>query len=152
MSLEEYEGQLADVEALLEATPDDPSLLSLKSDLEQLIAITRGSEEAGDDEEERTEEAPESTAAAPETADDEAAEPPKKKSKKLHDFQVPQHLIPLETDTPAERNRKRRAIKALKSKHKEEQKEIVAEKKQKSWQSFAKKKVKSKNIFSTKDG
>lgn len=42
MSLQEYETQLAEIEQMLAASPDDPSLLSLKSDLLELIAATLG--------------------------------------------------------------------------------------------------------------
>lgn len=193
--LREYETQLADVEALLQATPDDPSLLSLKSDLSELLKITRESlpaeeaEEAAagggeaavapvsvsasatgtasadptssnsaetsgmaaanayaaaiDDALKRTEAPTEST----------AAEPAKKKSKKIKDFEVPEHLIPLDTDTDPEKKSKYRALKALKSKHREKKKEQESEKKQKSWQSFhKKKKKKDKSIFATQDG
>lgn len=42
MSLQEYEAQLAEIEEMLAASPDDPSLLSLKSDLLELIAATLG--------------------------------------------------------------------------------------------------------------
>ena len=54
-------------------------------------------------------------------------------------FVVPPHLIPLESDTPAEQNRKRRTIKALKRQHKEKIKEIQAASKQQSWQQFSSK-------------
>jgi survival-of-motor-neuron-related-splicing factor 30 len=80
-------------------------------------------------------------------------EPAKKKKKISEEFEVPQHLIPLDTDSEAEKNRKRRALKAAKSKWRERKKEIVSEKKQKSWQSFQKKKkIKDKSMFSTHDG
>lgn len=42
MSLQEYETQLTEIEQMLAASPDDPSLLSLKSDLLELIAATLG--------------------------------------------------------------------------------------------------------------
>ena len=42
MSLQEYETQLAEIEQMLASSPDDPSLLSLKSDLLELIAATLG--------------------------------------------------------------------------------------------------------------
>lgn len=54
-------------------------------------------------------------------------------------FQVPSHLIPLESDTAAEQNRKRRTIKALKRQHKEKVKEVHATSKQQSWQQFSNK-------------
>ena len=41
-SLQEYERQLAEIEEMLAASPDDPSLLSLKADLLELIATTLG--------------------------------------------------------------------------------------------------------------
>jgi survival-of-motor-neuron-related-splicing factor 30 len=190
----EYETQLADVEALLQATPDDPSLVSLKSDLVELLAITKESISTEASESAELSEAPadpaadfsatwiqpsdnvpvdvSSTAIASASAsassdalkrpdgpiDTEATavaeQPPKKKAKKLKDFEVPEHLVPLDTDTDAEKNRKRRAIKTLKNKHRERKKEVESDKKQKSWQSFQKKKVKTKDksMFSTQDG
>jgi len=45
-TLQEYEQQLHDVEQLLLATPNDESLQSLKADLLELIAITKGSAES----------------------------------------------------------------------------------------------------------
>lgn len=44
--LREYESQLADVESLLLDSPNDPSLVSLKSDLLELIAITKSTASA----------------------------------------------------------------------------------------------------------
>uniref|UniRef100_A0A6U3NLR6 Uncharacterized protein n=1 Tax=Ditylum brightwellii TaxID=49249 RepID=A0A6U3NLR6_9STRA len=73
-------------------------------------------------------------------------------------FEVPTHLIPLDSDTAAEKNRKRRTIKALKSKFKARQKTIVTEEKQKSWHDFMKKSSvekktkKKKSIFATEEG
>jgi survival-of-motor-neuron-related-splicing factor 30 len=191
----EYETQLADVEALLQATPDDPSLVSLKSDLVELLAITKETisteaSESAVSESAKLSEAPDadadfsdtwshpndhipanvaSTAIASASASDAlkrpdgpidteanavAEQPPKKKAKKIKDFEVPEHLVPLDTDTDAEKNRKRRAIKTLKNKHRERKKEVESDKKQKSWQSFQKKKVKTKDksMFSTQDG
>lgn len=210
--IQEYESQLSDVEALLQATPDDSSLLSLKSDLIELINITRqqqqqaetpllvptvvpaGSEiitksldsvnvfdraleaavgtsygrdeqdaeigttndnniksfaetmiDASNDAEQSTIPLSIHTAAG--------SEPAKKKQKTFKaEFEVPQHLIPLETDTEAERSKKQRALKALKSKWRESKKEMESANKQKSWQSFQKKaKVKSNSIFKTGD-
>ena len=83
------------------------------------------------------------------------AEGKKKKKKKLKDFVLPDHLIPLDTDTEAERNKKRRTAKALKSKWREQKKQIESEQKQKSWQSFqkkTKKRGKDESIFSTQEG
>jgi survival-of-motor-neuron-related-splicing factor 30 len=188
----EYETQLADVEALLQATPDDSSLVSLKSDLVELLAITKESISTEGSESAALPEAQEdiaadfsetwshsagnipadvsSTAVASASAssdtlkrsdgpiDTEATtateQPPKKKAKKLKDFELPEHLVPLDTDTDAEKNRKRRAIKTLKNKHRERKKEVESDKKQKSWQSFQKKNVKTKDksMFSTQDG
>jgi hypothetical protein len=125
--LQEYETQLADVEALLEASPKDESLLSLKSDLVELLNITRESLPAGEALEPavtenvaESESAQETTVAETSTSWSDptstsvpassdpvkrspaeaaaAEEPPKKKSKKLKDFEVPEHLIPLDTD------------------------------------------------------
>lgn len=203
--IQEYEGQLSDVEALLQATPDDPSLLSLKADLVELIKITRQQAEVqplptavvtsesivkgagsvnifdraleaavgksiGRDEQdvevgtsenvksftetiiEASNEADQST--IPHSIDTAAGVEPAKKKPKIFkaEFEVPQHLIPLETDTEAERTKKQRALRALKSKWRENKKEMESANKQKSWQSFQKKaKVKSNSMFKTGD-
>jgi survival-of-motor-neuron-related-splicing factor 30 len=215
--IQEYESQLSDVEALLQATPDDPSLVSLKTDLVELINITRqqapavandatttaisihsttagaagvttqsldsvnvfdraleaavgksiGREEQEAEDNntneniksfaetmmEASNDADAEQAAVPHSIDTLTAvsEPAKKKQKTFKaEFEVPQHLIPLETDTEAERNKKQRALKALKSKWRESKKEMESANKQKSWQSFQKKaKVKSTSIFKT---
>mmetsp|Transcript_468 Transcript_468/g.942 ORF Transcript_468/g.942 Transcript_468/m.942 type:complete len:295 (-) Transcript_468:701-1585(-) len=65
-----------------------------------------------------------------------------KKSKSSDDiletkFELPTHLIPLESDTPAQRLKKQRAAKALKSKFREKQKEMEHAKRQNDWKSFA---------------
>lgn len=174
--IREYENQLADVEELLKASPADESLLSLKSDLEELLAITRQSLEDPQKSSAKSEpnvfekaleaafetsvgqtdssgaklgEQEVQTTHIPSAADG-AVEPAKKKAKKLKEFEIPEHLIPRDNDTETEKNRKRRAIKALKSKHRQEMKEVESQKKQKSWQSFQKKtKIKDKSIFST---
>lgn len=172
----EYENQLADVEQLLAAAPTDESLLSLKSDLEELLAITK---QSLDDErkekpgfepnvfEKALEAAFETSVGQKDSSDSpfdeqevqditapsaegDAAQPAKSSLKKLKEFEIPDHLIPRDNDTEAEKNRKRRAIKTLKSKHRQEMKEIESQTKQKSWQSFQKKrKIKDKSIFST---
>mmetsp|Transcript_18289 Transcript_18289/g.25775 ORF Transcript_18289/g.25775 Transcript_18289/m.25775 type:complete len:222 (+) Transcript_18289:61-726(+) len=84
-----------------------------------------------------------------------ATQSTKKKKLKVKDFEVPEHLIPLDSDTEAEKNKKRRAIKALKNKWREKKKAAESTKKQQSWQSFqskTKKKRKDKSIFATQDG
>ena len=69
-----------------------------------------------------------------------------KKKKKSKDkelsakFEVPETLVILESDSVAEKNRKKRAVKALKNKFREKQKEQESTAKQHSWQSFQKKK------------
>jgi survival-of-motor-neuron-related-splicing factor 30 len=194
--LAEYESQLIDVEALLRATPEDASLLSLRSDLLELINITKQSSSAQPRHPSTTsvdvfdkalqdavgtsvgadtfdaaastttadvadisrnfadtvEEAAIAAAGMPAvTATGVSKEVPKKKSKSSNkEFEVPRHLIPLDTDSAAERSKKRRAIKALKSKWRESQKEAESAQKQKSWQSFQKKKkLKTNSMFST---
>lgn len=184
--LKEYESQLADIEELLEADPTDESMLKLKSDLVELIALTK---EDGGADEENDEPATEAAnfevpvpAIATETAvevqstDVEPAlavaaatqsfsippaaavtsgeEPPKKKLKKVKDFEAPAHLQVQEGDNEKEINRKKRAIKALKSKHRAKKIDYESTKKQQSWQNFSKKKgsKKKKSIFATQDG
>ena len=76
-----------------------------------------------------------------------------KKQKKVKDFVLPDHLIPNDEDTEAERNKKRRAAKSLKSKWRIQKKEIESNNRQKSWQSFQKKSSSSStSIFATKEG
>jgi len=206
--LQEAEKQLADIEELLKASPDDESLLSVKNDLIELIALTKA-QLGGEEDEGRVDAAaavaatdnaaaaediqgtstsggevgpPDATTAEPALADQGApttksaldysseiaaaataeviptsetiaSEPPKKKAKKIQDFQVPERLIPLETDSEAEVKRKRRAIKALKREHRTAVQEVKSQKKQNAWQSFQKKKkVKVNSIFETQDG
>jgi survival-of-motor-neuron-related-splicing factor 30 len=167
--LEEYETQLAEIEELLLADPTDESLLKLKSDLVELIALTK-QESDGDTAHDIPEGAVPSaavTAAATATNEVEVAaatfavtatteegneEPAKKKLKKVKEFEVPKHLEILDTDTEKEQNRKKRAIKALKNKHREKQRDYESTKKQQSWQNFAKKTGGKTSIFSTKEG
>jgi survival-of-motor-neuron-related-splicing factor 30 len=80
----------------------------------------------------------------------------KPKKEKIEEFVLPAHLVPNEADTEAERNKKRRAAKALKSKWRAHKKEVESNNKQKSWQSFQKKtkrmgKEDGGSIFSTQE-
>ena len=76
-----------------------------------------------------------------------------KKQKKVKDFVLPDHLVPNDGDTEAQRNKKRRAAKALKHKWRIQKKEIESNNRQKSWQSFQKKSSSSStSIFATKEG
>ena len=66
------------------------------------------------------------------------------KSKKNNDsnileakFELPPHLIPLDSDTPAQKLKKQRTAKALKSKFREKQKELEHARRQNDWKSFA---------------
>ncbi|KAL3811022.1 hypothetical protein ACHAXA_010283 [Cyclostephanos tholiformis] len=95
----------------------------------------------------------------------------KKQTKKKHKsddamleakFELPSHLVPLESDTPAQKLKKQRTAKALKSKFREKQKEAEHSKRQRDWKSFATKapggkkrkggNVGSGSIFSTEEG
>ncbi|KAG7347348.1 hypothetical protein IV203_016053 [Nitzschia inconspicua] len=203
----EYESQLAGINELLAATPEDESLLELKRDMEELLALSKASlenqqsEATSDHSQEEDPEAalaaagassesgslddlelPTSFATNPDSdfslieamqngaaqaaaasageealSDDNNNNNKKSKKKdKIKDFVLPPHLVPNEGDSEAERNRKRRAAKALKNKWRERKKELESTNKQKSWQSFQKK-TKRKgedggSIFSTKDG
>lgn len=178
-TLQEYESQLSEVIEMLEADPNEESLLQLKKDLLLLISETKQSGQP------QPEEAPaphQGSSLTNKTTEHEIQEPPStteisavggedgatpnqnennskisssstttksttaapqkktKKSKKSNSvpstFEIPTHLIPLDSDTEAERNRKRRAIKTLKSKWRERVKESTTTKKQKSWQDF----------------
>lgn len=90
----------------------------------------------------------------------------KKKKKKSDDamieakFELPSHLVPLESDTPAQRLKKQRTAKALKSKFREKQKEAEHSKRQSDWKTFATKAIVKKkkgvviggSMFSTEEG
>jgi len=89
----------------------------------------------------------------------------KKKKKKSKDdavldakFELPSHLVPLDSDTEAQRQKKARTAKALKSKFRNKQKEAQHAKKQNDWQSFAKSSKRKKggmggsSIFSIDEG
>ena len=73
------------------------------------------------------------------------AEQPKKKKKKKDrteailksEFELPTHLVPLESDSAAQKLKKQRAAKALKSKFKSKKKEAEHAKRQSDWKSFA---------------
>jgi hypothetical protein len=80
-----------------------------------------------------------------------------KKQKKVKDFVMPDHLVPTDDDTDAERNKKRRAGKALKNKWRLQKKEIESNNRKQSWHSFQKKSGSSSSsssgsIFATKEG
>ncbi len=233
--MSDAQSQLAEVDALIAASPDDPSLLQLRQDLLQLIALEElekssgaavsaeqnselqndGQQQMGGEQhslaqhvEESSElnsstiytaqstftekiattnsltEAPDlgsfqpvvpksSSKSSATTAvsqvnlksggDDEDNVDKKKKKKKSEEllsstFELPNHLIPLDSDTPAQKQKKQRAAKALKSKFRSQQKEIEHAKKANDWKSFSsktstKKKVSGKkSIFSTEEG
>jgi hypothetical protein len=172
--LQEYENQLADIEELLQATPDDESLLALKNDIIELITLTKAgpsSEDHGDTEyPTRLTSYPAGSASQQDDDEVEAhknantsitaisievTQLPEKKKKlqNIKDFEIPAHLLPNENDSEAEKNKKWRAIKALKSKWREKRKEFDSSKKQQTWQNFQqKKKQKDKSIFATQDG
>ncbi|KAL7547877.1 hypothetical protein ACHAWF_011147 [Thalassiosira exigua] len=226
--------QLAEVDALIAASPGDPSLQQLREDLLQLIALEEqesaglaqpGAGEIAENEppiseattaeekytaqgtfmehvvsKEAVAEAPDIGAFQPvvyssnnnknavksqteggdagaeasgnlkdDSADANATttQPPekkkKKKKKKADDalleakFELPSHLVPLESDTAAQKLKKQRTAKALKSKFRAKQKEAEHAKRQNDWKSFAggkKRKggVGSGSIFSTEEG
>jgi len=202
----EYESQLADIEEMLALDPSDESVLKLKSDLEELISLTKsGVTAAGAETTEVSEEqvvnenvlsntnspisnnssslalensiefvlSKQSTASTVDSVEGNANEEisstsqsqkgtsnnkdKAKKTKVASEFTAPSHLIPLASDTDAEKNKKRRTLKALKSKWRERVKEISSEKKQKSWNDFNKKKrkkssTKDESIFRTTEG
>lgn len=104
----------------------------------------------------------ESAAAAAESNSQTNEKKKKKKKKKSEDllsttFELPNHLIPLDSDTPAQKQKKHRAGKTLKSKFRSQQKEVEHAKRANDWKSFSsktskKKKVSGKSIFSTEEG
>ena len=180
--LQEYQSQLVDIEELLQDDPTDESLLKLKSDLLELIALSQEDAAAAtattttisNDILTSTTEAKQSLSSATilnefeqtdhgDVKDDEdqldqsTQQLPKKKLKKLKDFEIPSHLQILDTDSEKEKTRKKRAVKLLKSKHREKQREYETTKKQQSWQNFHKKSGKKRtsqptSIFATQDG
>lgn len=190
--LAEYESQLRDVQELLEASPEDESLLTLQRDLQELIAITQhqllnttSNEEVTDGEFPREYSEKINTQAgdpdplsvgrhtgvvsaaaaealipdfehtatmAAEISTSNVTNTNHEKKKRVKEFQVPPHLVIRDNDSEAEKNRKKRAIKTLKSKYRAEKKDYEADKKQQTWQSFQKKKkIKTGTMFSTSD-
>ena len=94
-------------------------------------------------------------AAAPNNNELEKKKKKKKKSESSQPqtFELPNHLVPLESDTPAQKLKKARAAKSLKSKFRAKQKEVEATKKANDWKSFATKTKKvGSSIFSTEEG
>ena len=236
--MSDAQSQLAEVDALIAASPDEPSLLQLREDLLQLIALeeqeksnneavaaaptkqqqqilaqqdTESSEQQHSSSEFYTAQstftdnigttsnslaeapdlgsfqpvvkstpaiAPQANLKSAEDNDDnnkasasttassaaQQTEKKKKKKKKSEDassstatFELPNHLIPLDSDTDAQRQKKQRAAKSLKSKFRAKQKEKEQAKRANDWKSFAsktskKKKVGGKSIFSTEEG
>ena len=72
------------------------------------------------------------------------SEKKKKKKKSSEDdkllsskFELPNHLIPLDSDTPAQKQKKQRAAKALKSKFPSKQREMEHTKRANDWKSFS---------------
>jgi len=172
MSIEEYEAQLDDVEALLEDSPEDESFLKLKDDLLELIALTKQETEGSggpsssssslvatsaqnydhDTVKEQSNIETEPASAAPTPA---LLKLDKKTEKKLKKpFEIPENLLPLESDTEAQRNKKKRAVKKLKSQYRAVKKDYESTKKQSAWLDFSKKKRKKgegDSIFKTDD-
>jgi survival-of-motor-neuron-related-splicing factor 30 len=203
----EYESQLANINELLEASPNDESLLALKRDMEELLELSRATcvtaavGFSGDAAAVESTETPSSlddlplpeppttnnnvtdidlavqagsltgAASLPDTdggydhhIDNHHSISKSSKStkiEKIQEFVLPPHLVLKDTDTEAERNKKRRAAKVLKNKWRMKKKEVESNNKQKSWQSFQKKTAGkrgpikddsgSSSIFSTKD-
>lgn len=213
--LSEYQSQLSDIELLLADSPEDESLLKLKSDLIELISLTKeqlvscqngeveaeysnngGSAGNDDDDNDNADDngndtntlnkatnttdhrswqaatdlhdanhiaaaSSSSTTAAAAVATATKTKASLKKSKKIlsKEFEIPTHLIPLDSDTDAERKRKKRTVKALKAQYKATQKKVESEVKQHSWQEFNKKQKRKggaggdgESIFKTEDG
>jgi hypothetical protein len=156
--ISECETQLVDIQELLKASPDDAALLSLKTDLEELLELTRASLPQALPETESLLETSNAVERSVLTAEQETipeAVADNKKLKKVKNFEVPEHLKPLETDSEQEKNKKYRALKTLKNKWRERKKEVESAKKQQSWQSFQtkkKRKFPADSIFATHDG
>jgi len=239
--MSDTQSQLAEVDCLIAATPDDPALQQLREDLLQLIGleeqesagkvqplessssspqplsggsekyVSQGTFMAHVVSKEAVAEAPDLGAFQPVTSSSAKSaaksQPPtkssddaedsanlkdnstntdstkqtqpsekKKKKKKKKDtsdeavlsakFELPSHLVPLESDTPAQKLKKHRTAKALKSKFREKISIAEHSRRQNDWTSFAgggsgKKRKKggvamtgkkSSSIFSTEEG
>jgi len=163
---QEYKNQLSEVEALLQENPSDPSLLQLRDDLLELITLTDASTEEASQQvnplHKALEEAVEGSLGVkddrhlsgqkPSKQTDAGDSRNKKRKTASTEFELPSHLVPLDTDTEAEKNKKRRAAKVQKRKWRSQQKDRESEKKQKSWQSFQKKKkLKDSSMFATRE-
>lgn len=216
--MSDTQSQLAEVNALIAASPDDPALLQLRDDLLQLIRLEQEDsvekaqptepfsvhDQGGGPEKyvsqssfmehvvskEAVAEAPDLGTFQPVTSlltksaakchppvekNEEIStqtEKKKKKKKKKSEsgifpakFELPSHLVPLESDTPAQKLKKQRTAKALKSKFREKLSIAEHAKRQNEWTSFAeggngKKRKgglammgkKKSSIFSTEEG
>jgi len=218
--MSDTQSQLAEVNALIAASPDDPALRQLRDDLLQLIRLEQQDSveraqptepssvyDQGEGQEKYVSQSTfmehvvsEAVAEAPAlgtfqpvtsllTKSAAKCHPPvkksedvstqssekkkKKKKKKEHSlpeklpekFELPSHLVPLESDTPAQKLKKQRTAKALKSKFREKLSIAEHAKRQNEWTSFAeggngKKRKgglammgkKKSSIFSTEDG
>ena len=164
-TLQQYQAQLDEVEKLLDSDPTNEEFLQLKKDVLELIALTKqdaGCEESqgengncadGDTEavpafnlsKGGSDAPPAATAAGGEESDSKDKKP--KKKKPISDtFEIPQHLVPLDSDSEAIKNKKRRTIKNLKRQWKGTLKDAERETRQQSWQDFAKKGKKRKGL------
>jgi len=214
--MSDTQSQLAEVNALIAASPDDPALRQLRDDLLQLIRLEQQDsvekaqptepssvhDQGGGPEKyvsqstfmehvvsEAVAEAPALGTFQPVTSlltksaakchppvrksEDVSTQSPEKKKKKKKKkeqqlaakFELPSHLVPLESDTPAQKLKKQRTAKALKSKFREKLSIAEHAKRQNEWTSFAeggngKKRKgglamtgkKKNSIFSTEDG
>jgi len=177
-SLSEYEQQLSELDSLIAASnnaPPDPTFVQLRSDLIELIALTKATPGHSENIPQNTSTDPVQTveknlisheaknpgspsfvfgetnsspkqglddeydnlnlaatspavAASPKASQPSAALPDK--------FVIPEKLLPLESDSDAVKDKKRRKIKTLKSKFNEKKKEEERAKKQASWKDF----------------
>mmetsp|Transcript_44450 Transcript_44450/g.53775 ORF Transcript_44450/g.53775 Transcript_44450/m.53775 type:complete len:246 (+) Transcript_44450:104-841(+) len=147
-------------------TTETPAEGSYDEDPSIIIAKYPANNQSGSDGNDTTSKKPpdEQTTGTSTNTKTEKKKPPKSSTKPApaSKFEIPDHLLPLDTDTEGERNRKRRTIKALKSKWRERVKEAAGAERQKSWQSFitkgSKKRgtkrgvAKSDSIFRTEEG
>mmetsp|Transcript_50972 Transcript_50972/g.75632 ORF Transcript_50972/g.75632 Transcript_50972/m.75632 type:complete len:225 (-) Transcript_50972:508-1182(-) len=190
----EYESQLNELNEMISLEKDNSELIQLKNDLLELIALTKSEIKPVADSAPTTQDSTSSVGSkepvpivAPPMSLEKNNEPNKETAAEVKPvavttttaqplppppskFEIPPHLIPLESDNEPERNKKRRAIKALKRKWKSRVVEVERREKQKSWQDFvsgsggSKKKSKKrglagvdklnkkKSIFRTEDG
>jgi len=190
----EYEAQLADVDLLLSTDPSNTDVQKLRADLSTVLELTRdlirvqsdsGATAAAEPEQKAAEDSREAPGDLAAYDDLDALKPgaPEEKKKKSNyervtiggrpmnlkvaedgQLEIPENLNILDTDTEAERQKKRKLMKKIRYQNRLRAQEQERQQKQSSWQAFqrkdAKRKVggvtgkrrKQQSIFATSDG